>query len=443
MADVRINQLPDFSNFGEIGLNDLVAIKMVGANKTVKVPLSELAALLSTQGSTAIETPTLSLVVTGNDQINLSWNSVANSTEYKVYRSLTGNFNDAVLITTTSGLLFNDTGRQTATTYRYWLQATGSGFVNSGYSFGSATTTGTGADVTAPFLISAIINNAAPNKIVLTYNELLLSSSNATTTQFTVSGGRIISQVEITGSTVVITVNTNFNAGEVITVSYTGNQVKDISGNLAPTFTNTAVTNNVTGGAIQLAAPFLAAVPNQPNGQTEVKLTWNDVASESNYEVEVTLDFTTWTAVTMPAANAVQYIHTGRIGATFYTYRIRAVGNGTTTLTSLWSTAGVTTEGANPATYDTVFANFSPFYSKKSAAGVTVIVHPINAPSCKFEFNAIASRTLAPATMTIKKGSEGRAQVDFPQDYIGKPFRWTDHQGVVNIALFVNGTITF
>lgn len=106
-------------------------------------------------------------------------------------------------------------------------------------------------DAVAPVLQTATVENANPNKIILTYNEDLLTSPLPATSDFSVSGGKTVSSVSIVGPVVTLTVDSNYSAGNTITVSYTGgtNKIKDLSGNLAANLSSQAVTNNVAATA--------------------------------------------------------------------------------------------------------------------------------------------------------------------------------------------------
>lgn len=103
-------------------------------------------------------------------------------------------------------------------------------------------------DVTAPTISTATVENAQPTRIVITYNEALLASPLPATGDFTVSGGKTVSTVGISGSVLTITVNSAYVNGNAIKISYVPgtNKVKDAAGNIAQAFTLLAVTNNVS-----------------------------------------------------------------------------------------------------------------------------------------------------------------------------------------------------
>jgi hypothetical protein len=107
------------------------------------------------------------------------------------------------------------------------------------------------SDTTAPTVSSAVVENAAPTQIIITFNETLAAFTPATSA-FTVSGGKTVSGVSRSGATVTVTVNTAYANGDTITFGYTKpgtNQLRDAAGNEVATFSGQAVTNNIASSA--------------------------------------------------------------------------------------------------------------------------------------------------------------------------------------------------
>ena len=104
------------------------------------------------------------------------------------------------------------------------------------------------ADVTAPVLESAAVNNASPAIIRLTFSEPLDPNYKPASTVWTISPSKTISSYTIIGNKINITVSVAFGTGDTITIAYTdpGEGIRDTSGNELATFTAEAVTNNVT-----------------------------------------------------------------------------------------------------------------------------------------------------------------------------------------------------
>ena len=109
----------------------------------------------------------------------------------------------------------------------------------------------TGGDVTAPVLVSAVIP-ANGLTLTLTYSEALDTGSTPSAGAFALAGtASTVASVNVTGSTVVLTLNTAALISEAITVSYTpgGSPIQDVAGNDAASLSGQAVTNNSTVGA--------------------------------------------------------------------------------------------------------------------------------------------------------------------------------------------------
>jgi hypothetical protein len=441
MADARIPEFPDYSTYGDLAPSDYLLGYMGSVNHTVKIPLSAILALAADSATSQLSTPALSLVVAADDEIDASWSAITNATAYRLYRSETANFNDSVKVYDGAALLFNDTGLISGTQYYYWLQAIGSGYGDSGYSQGSATTTGAGADVTPPVLSSLEVSTTNPNQIILTYNETLQTVGSATTTQWTLTG-KTCTFAAISGTTVTLTFNANFVPGEIPLLTYTGNQVKDIAGNLAPTFSNQAVTNDLTITSVRLSTPgnFKAT----PVSSSQINLSWDNVANESSFKVERSDDGATWSTLVTPSADVTSYNDTTPDAGTLYWYRLTAVGDGTSFTDSVATTTSATTPPSSGAEYDTILTFTTS--TNDSDAGVNGAASGTSS-NLQFQFNAITVRTGIGMRMTIKAKIGllyvTQAIIDFPSDYLGKPFKFIDAFGNIYTSNFINNTIQF
>lgn len=98
------------------------------------------------------------------------------------------------------------------------------------------------------------------------------------------------------------------------------------------------------------------------------------------------------------------------------------------------------TEGGGPVTFDTLQDFVSA--ATKTTAGVTTTLSATD-PDAKFEFNAIAGASGTPQSMSIKVSAAEQATVDFPNDYLGAPFKWTDLAAVAHTGVFTNGDVNF
>lgn len=109
-------------------------------------------------------------------------------------------------------------------------------------------------DSTPPAFSSAQVTNSQPSVIQVTMNETL-AASIPPNSAFTVSGGRTVSSVSISGAVVSITVNTAYANGDTITVAYTqpgsNPRLQDATGNATTTFSAQSVTNNISPSGTQ------------------------------------------------------------------------------------------------------------------------------------------------------------------------------------------------
>jgi hypothetical protein len=111
--------------------------------------------------------------------------------------------------------------------------------------------TGGGGDTTPPNVISATVEDANPNQVVVVFSE----TATATTAGWSFRRDGVswaISSVAGSGTTWTFTMATDAVNGEVLDRSYnagTGNTL-DGAGNELGAFTNASVTNNVAGGGV-------------------------------------------------------------------------------------------------------------------------------------------------------------------------------------------------
>lgn len=107
-------------------------------------------------------------------------------------------------------------------------------------------------DTVAPTLSTAVVEDADKDALVLTFSEAMKTTPLPAATAFTIAGadagGRTVTTVAASGSTVTLTLSSALAAGNVITVAYTkpaSNPLKDANGVDCASFTAHAVTNNV------------------------------------------------------------------------------------------------------------------------------------------------------------------------------------------------------
>lgn len=102
--------------------------------------------------------------------------------------------------------------------------------------------------VVIPVLSTAITADGV--NIVLTYDIALDETSVPATTDFSASGGRTVTNVAVSGSTVTVTVSLKYSSADTVTLSYTAgiNKILSNSGGVAANLVTQAVTNNTPFG---------------------------------------------------------------------------------------------------------------------------------------------------------------------------------------------------
>lgn len=129
-------------------------------------------------------------------------------------------------------------------------------------------------DLTAPVLQSIVISDAFRNKAVLTYNETLSSGFPVVTANLVFSGGKTITASVWSGATLTVTFDSSYAYGDVVTATYNGTFIKDISENNAIPFTAYSVTNNIA--APDVIAPTLLSAIVSNAAPSNIVLTYNE-----------------------------------------------------------------------------------------------------------------------------------------------------------------------
>jgi hypothetical protein len=188
----------------------------------------------------------------------------------------------------------------------------------------------TQVDTTPPELTSATIQDAAKNKLVLVFNELVRVNGDAPygLTLSGSTGAAAVSGIDSGDETVTLTFTMNGNAArdEEITLSYAGDQIKDAAGNGLAAITAREVTNNV--GKTPLAKVTTLALSEQGAA------TWTVVANAASYTVKLYKDTNTLAdrvtgKTAAEAASGVDLLSKMRVGgAGSYTITVTAIGSG-------------------------------------------------------------------------------------------------------------------
>jgi hypothetical protein len=254
------------------------------------------------------------------------------------------------------------------------------------------------ADATAPLLNTRSFN-AAGNQITLFYNEVLLVSSVPPTTAFT---GATVTNVAISGTTVILTVNPAIAAGASITLGYTGTGIKDLAGNSAATFS----------GAISVPAatdttpPTLSSSAINGTGNS-VTLTFSETLSATS--IPPTSAFTGASVSAVAISGAVVTLTLGTAIASGASATI--VYSGTTIKDSANNNAaGFSTTVTRAAGGDTTAPTLSS--SSINAAGTSVVLtfsEALLATSTPTSFNfsgaTVSTAVVSGSTVTLTLGT--------------------------------------
>lgn len=108
-------------------------------------------------------------------------------------------------------------------------------------------------------------------------------------------------------------------------------------------------------GGTSLSTPALSV---SVISSSQINVSWTNVANETGYQLQRSLNGLSWTTIATPGVNVTTYNDTGLSASTLYYYRIKAVGNGTSYLDSGYGSGSGTTSSssATPLSTPTSFA---------------------------------------------------------------------------------------
>ncbi len=213
---------------------------------------------------------------------------------------------------------FTDNATVNATTYYYIVTA----IDGAGNESTNSTEISAISDDTAPTLSSATINEAV---LILIYDEDLNYGSVPASGDYTVlvnSSPSSISQLEISSDSVIITLNTAVETGDIVTISYTANAnpIEDSAGNNGANLSGESVTNTT-----------ITILPTPPDNITvnavaggNIELTFDDVNSPDGIDSY---------SIKRSTSEGGPYSQIGTVTdneSTSYTFTDNTVTNGTT-----------------------------------------------------------------------------------------------------------------
>ncbi len=244
--------------------------------------------------------PTLTLAVASNAQITLTWMNVLGESGYRIERSQDGSSWATVSSAAANATTYANSGLTANTLYYYRVFAT---------SAAGDSTAGSASGTTLLAAPSGLSASASGATIVdLEWND----SSDET-------GYRI----EKTTDAKTWTLVTNTAA------DLTEYEIAGLVGGTTYTYRLRAL--NAGGASAPGASASVTTVPLTPTltataySNTQINLSWTNVAGESAYMVERSADGSTdWSTIATPAGNVVTYSNTGLSANTVYYYRVTA-----------------------------------------------------------------------------------------------------------------------
>lgn len=272
--------------------------------------------------------PSISSAPISQSAIDVTVGNVSGAVSYNLDFGLTAS-GPWTALAQVSGI-YHHTGLAAGTTYYYRARAIGNGSTNSNsaYSASNATTSNP-TQLTQPSVSTTVLSTTAVDITVGTvasafsYDLDYSTTSSGPWTNLTHSAG-VFHQTGLTSST---------------TYYYRTRAVGNGTNTLTSTYNTTSATTNTA--TTQLSSPSISA---SSISASAIDVNIGSVANASSYVLE-------WSATgsapwTQLSTSFGLYHHTGLTSSTTYFYRARAIGNGTTFLTSTNSTASATTNAA-------------------------------------------------------------------------------------------------
>jgi hypothetical protein len=210
------------------------------------------------------------------------------------------------------------------------------------------------------------------------------------------------------------------------------------SGLYAPSLYATA--NEITSAApptpITLSSPTPFTLV--ANGDGEIDANWTAVADADSYEYYLN-DTNSFDPLTIQyAGTGTSKNVTGLVAGTTYYGWARAIGNGTTYLTSPYATANATTDPVDPTTkvFNTILTNDAGTSAKGAGVNAYFIFVFFSSNHKEFQFDALTNNSQNNIRLSITVGGSGAAVIDFPGNYAGQPYRYIHSTGTAYTGTF-------
>lgn len=263
-------------------------------------------------------------------------------------------------------------------------------------------------------------NRAFSETINFDKNEILYSAHVATgNLSYEIGTGNLVNQ--ISGVRQIVTLNgsqsLNFGTGFEYLYGITNGEILEAGTyEIYFLYTNGSVSVNVPGVSSQSSSSGVLASPNNfaavADGETAIDLSWTNVTNNEGYLIEFSLTGTGgWSTLETTAVDAVASTQTGLSAGNTRYYRIKTLGNGTTTLDSGFSTviSGQTESGADvtPPTFTFLPANGNSNWTVNKPLTITA-----NEPLRNTDGSEITNANVA-SRITLKQTNSGGANISF------------------------------
>ncbi|HVT89389.1 MAG TPA: fibronectin type III domain-containing protein [Tepidisphaeraceae bacterium] len=256
----------------------------------------------TTATGTTIPPAPATLVATAisTSQIKLTWSNVAGETGFKIDRSANGSDWSQLATTAANIVTYTDSALSTNTVYYYRVKAYSA--AGNGEATGSANTR---TLLAAPTGLAATATSTS--QINLTWND--------------VEGETGYRLEKLSGTAWV-------QVGNILDADTTEVSVNNLAAGTAYSFRLRAI--NSGGASAQTATAAATTVPPAPTlaatvfSNTQINLSWTNVAGETGYKIERSADGSDWSQISTTAANVVSFASSSLTANTTYYYRVRA-----------------------------------------------------------------------------------------------------------------------
>jgi hypothetical protein len=274
----------------------------------------------------------------------------------------------------------------------------------------------------APVFVSGRVYDNMRNKVKLLYNTSLYAGSVPATTDFSTSPSKTISNVSISGDTVIVTASTEFTHNNTVTISYTPgtNGIKHSSGgSSASSLTNQSVTNDIA--QVQLSAP--GSFAGTPVSQSRIDWSWNTVPNAVYYKLDTatTSGGTYATLSSTIPQSTTSYPLTGLHNNQTVYARISALADGDNYTTSTYATANATTSALTQLSTPTN-GSITVVDSTQLTANVSSV--DANASYVSLDYKQTSSGTWINYSSTLPRTTTNQLLTGLSQA-IGYDTRWT------------------